>query len=160
MQPSADPPLPEPADDVERRIAADVREHGWHAVLVRAGDHPAPVTGLPLAYTAGLWLTMNHPELVLVGDFAHAHAILAGTVDVVRRGGRLLPGAEVEGVIEGAPLRTVAVDARHRDGLLEYARWTHKGRGFQAVQLLVPDGAGRWPGDDGYAGVPQPSLVR
>jgi hypothetical protein len=34
----------------------------------------------------------------------------------------------------------------------------HRGRGFQAVQLLVPDGAGRWPTDEGYAGVPQPAL--
>jgi hypothetical protein len=158
MQPGADLPVPEPTDDVERRLVADVRAYGWHAVHVRAGDHPAPLTGVPFAYTTGLWLTANHPEVVLTGDFVHAQELLAAVVLLVQRGERFLPGAETDGVLADGPVRFGAVDRRHHAGPLGYAGWVHRGRGFQAVQLLVPDGAGRWPTDEGYAGVPQPAL--
>lgn len=160
MQPGADPPVPEPTNEFERRLAADVLEHGWHAVHVRAGEHPAPLTGVPFAYTAGLWLTANHPELVLVGAFDHAQEILAATALRVQQGERFLPGARADGILDGAPVRFAAVAREHQAGPLSYASWVHRRRGFQAVQLLVPDGEGRWPGEEGYAGVPQPSLLR
>ena len=158
MQPGADLPVPEPTDDFERRLVDDVRAYGWHAVHVRAGEHPAPLTGVPFAYTAGLWLTANHPEIVLVGGFENAQALLASAVLLVQSGQRFLPGAESDDVLVDGTVRFGAVDRRHHGGPLGYAGWVHRGRGFQAVQLLIPDGAGRLPTDPDYAGVPQPVL--
>ena len=158
MSADAELPLPVPSDEVETRLVDDVREHGWHAVHVGAGEHPEPLNGVPFAYTAGMWLTQMHPELVLVGDFPYAQDILESAVQLIQRGGRFLPGAQSEDLIDGEPVRFVAVAQAHHAPLLGYARWLHRGRGFQAVQLLVPDGDGAWPDKDGYAGVAQPSL--
>jgi nicotinamidase-related amidase len=75
--------LPEPESDFDERLVADVREHGWHCILVAEEHHPEhaalnaalrrhPVYDAAFAYTVGLWLTRDHPELVLVGRWQQA----------------------------------------------------------------------------------------
>jgi nicotinamidase-related amidase len=67
--------LPEPHDAFEAKLVTDVRKHGWHCILVADEHHPKhaalnaalgphPVYDAAFAYTVGLELTRQHPELV------------------------------------------------------------------------------------------------
>ena len=147
--------LPEPEDAFDAKLVSDVREFGWHCVLVGAEGEADP----PYAYTVGLQHTYGHPEIVLVGRWQHAHGILGAAVELVAEGARLAPGDESDEVLEGYPVRFGAVSAEQRLELLTYAEWLYGGREFAAVQLVLPDRAGRMPDDPGYDGYAQPLLA-
>ena len=149
---------------------ADVREHGWHCVLVADEHHPEhaalnaalgphPVYDAAFAYTVGLWLTWRHPELVLVGRWQHAHAILASAVALVARGRRLEDGETSNQVLEGHDVRFVRVSDEQRVELLTYADWATSRRPFEAIQIVLRDSSGRWPDDPYYDSCPQPLLA-
>lgn len=162
--------LPEPQDAFDRKLLADVREHGWHCVLVADEHHPEhaalnaalaphPVYDAAFAYTVGLWLTWRHPELVLVGRWPHAHAIIASAVALVTAGRRLQDGETSDEVLDGYDVRFARVSEGRRVELLTYADWANGRRPFEAIQLVLPDSSGRWPDDPGYDSYPQPLLA-
>jgi hypothetical protein len=99
-----------------------------------------------------------HPELILVGGWQHAHAILAEVVALVDAGRRFGPGDMSDEVLDGYPVRFGPVSADRRIELLTYADWLNRRAPFDAVQLILPDRAGRWPDQTGYDAYPQPSL--
>lgn len=146
--------LPEPENAFDAKLVADVREYGWHCVLVGAEGEADP----PFAYTVGLLHSYEHAELVLVGRWQHAHGILGAAVDLVSEGATLAPGDESDDVVEGYPVRFGPVSDEQRTELLTYAEWLYPGRAFPALQLILPDRAGRMPDDVGYDGYPQPLL--
>jgi hypothetical protein len=146
--------LPAPDDAFDEKLVADVRAYGWHCVLVGAEGEADP----PFAYTVGLFHTFGHPELVLAGRWRHAHGILGAAVELVGDGARLAPGDESDEVLEGYPVRFGPVSDEQRSELLTYAGWLYSGRAFPALQLILPDRAGRMPDDTGYDGYPQPLL--
>jgi hypothetical protein len=155
----SDEGLPEPEDAFEAKLVADVRDYGWHCVLVGDGeDDDAPPGDPPFAYTVGLTHTYGHPELVLVGRWQYAHGILGAAVELVHEGARLAPGDESDEVLEGYPVRFGAVADDRRRELLTHAGWLYGDRPFAALQVILPDGAGRMPDDPGYDGYPQPLL--
>jgi hypothetical protein len=162
--------LPEPEDAFDEKLLADVRDVGWHCVRVADEHHPehaAANRALPshavydaaFAYTAGLWLTRAHPELVLVGRWQHAHAILAAVVSLIDEGNRFRADAVSDQVLDGYEVRFGAVAASRRTELLTYADWLNLRRPFDALQVILPDRQGNWPGDRGYAACPQPLLA-
>jgi hypothetical protein len=128
-------------------------------VLV-ADDGPDghPVHSAGLAYTVGLTHTYEHPELVLTGPWEQAHAILAGAVDLVEAGTWLGPDDESDEIVDGYPVRFAPVGAARAAQLLTYAGWLYGGAPFAALQLLLPDAAGRFPDERRYDGYPQPLL--
>src|SRR6476469_10971713 len=142
--------LPVPEDAVEEKLVADVREYGWHCVLV--GGEGRAAREAPYAYTVGLTHSYGHPELVLVGRWQHAHGFLGAAVDVVREGTRLAPGDESDDVLEGYPVRFGAVSAARRADLLSRAVWLYRHRPFESLQVLLPDGGGRMPDEPDYDG--------
>jgi hypothetical protein len=147
--------LPQPVDDFDAKLVGDVREYGWHCVLVGADGESDP----PYAYTVGLLHTYGHPELVLVGSWQYAHGILGAAVELVGEGARLAAGDESDDVVEGYPVRFGPVSDEQRVELLTHAEWLYGGKEFAALQLILPDGAGRMPDDAGYDGYPQPLLA-
>lgn len=152
--------LPEPEDAFDAKLVADVREYGWHCVLVQdAEEDEAPAGEAPFAYTVGLSHTYGHPELVLVGRWQYAHGILGAAVELVHEGTRLAPGDESDDVLEGYPVRFGAVADDRRRELLTYADWLYGRRPFAALQVILPDGAGRMPDEPDYDGYPQPLLA-
>lgn len=95
--------LPEPEDAFDEKLLADIREYGWHCVLVANEHHPEhaernaalgphPVYDATFAYTVGLWQTHTHPEVILVGRWPQAHAILANVVSIIEEGMHFRPG--------------------------------------------------------------------
>jgi hypothetical protein len=167
--PPPDVNLPEPQDAFDEKLIADVREHGWHCVLVADEHHPEhavlnaasgphPVYDATFAYTVGLWLTRQHPELVLVGRWQQAHAIIASAVSLISAGRRLVAGDVSDQVLEGHEVRFGPVSDERRAELLTYSDWANRRHPFEAVQLILPDSLGRWPEDPEYDSYPQPLL--
>jgi hypothetical protein len=161
--------LPEPEDDFDRKLVSDIHEYGWHCILVADEYHPQhakenaafgphPVYDATFVYTVGLWLTYEHPELILVGRWKQAHAIIIAGVSLIEDGARLAPGDESDQVLQGYPVRFAAVSKSWRDELLTYASWANRRRAFEALQLVLPDKDGHWPLEQGYSGYPQPLL--
>jgi hypothetical protein len=94
--------LPEPEDASDERLVSDIRRYGWHCIHVADEHHPEhadlnpaldphPVYDAAFSYTVGLWLSHSHPELVLVGRWEHAHAIIAAAVSLIEDGSRFEP---------------------------------------------------------------------
>lgn len=165
------PPDPEPfqlpptENAFDAKVLADIREHGWHCLTVAPEAHPEhpdlapdPFHEAAFSYTVGLSLTLAHPELILVGRWAHAPQILRVIVDSIRQGQRLRPGEETDAVFPDRLVRFGAVSDRNRLFLLTYADWANNRRRFEAIQVIVQDQHNRWPQEPDYAGVPQPLL--
>lgn len=171
LVPMRDLDLPAPEDDFDAKLLADVRERGWHCVLVADEHHPHhrdaaaapephPLYDATFGYTVGLGRREpRHPELVLVGRWPHPEGILAAAVALIEDGAAFAAGDETDEVLDGYPVRFAEVAASRRDELLGYARWAHGGRSFEALQLVLPDREGRWPWEDGYDACPQPLLA-
>jgi len=161
--------LPEPEDASDEKLISDIRAYGWHCIHVADEHHPEhaaqnaalgphPIYDAAFSYTVGLSLTLDHPELVLVGRWRHNHAIVAAAVAEIERGRRFAVGSTSDEVLEGYEVCFGAVAASRREELLTYASWANRREPFDALQLILPDAAGRWPWDSGYASVPQPLL--
>jgi hypothetical protein len=169
--------LPKPSDEDERRVVANIREHGWHAMHVRDEFHPEHA-GLPqpdqdpavvaagadgFSYTVGLWTEHHHPELVITGDWGpweRMHEILAAAVTrILDDGAHFDAGDEDDLVLVTHPVRFGAVAERYRNEMLTWAHWAARRRRFDALQLVICDRDRRWPGDPAYAGPRQPLLA-
>jgi Domain of unknown function (DUF4262) len=99
-----------------------------------------------------------HPELVLVGRWKQNHAIIAAAVSAIDDGSCFEVGSTSAEVLDGYDVCFGAVAPARRTELLTYASWANRRRRFEALQLVLPDAAGRWPWDDDYDSVPQPLL--
>lgn len=157
------PDLPEPESELDTSAIADIRECGWTCFRVGAEDSDPEaddlVSGSEFMYTAGLSLTHGHAEIILVGAWTAAHAITSAAVRLIESGTTLSPGQEFAGVLPALPVRIGPVGTRARKELLTYADWVNRRQPFDAVQLILPDPAGRWPGDPDYVSFPQHSLA-
>jgi hypothetical protein len=135
-------------DHHEDVIRETVAAHGWSVQLIPAGardDEP------PFAYTVGLFRTLGHAELIVVG-LRHElmHAMLNNLGERARDGGPLPVDAPIAGVIEGhdVRLRPVRAAESYRDHV-GYAMWFNGGREFPLLQVVWPDADGRFPGEPG-----------
>ncbi len=163
--------MPTPDDDLEARVVRNIEQHGWHVFLVRSGVHDhetdEPFAGDPrvhaayealFTYTVGLVHSFAHPEIVLLGEWQHAHPYLNVVGELVRDGHRFSPGDTSDEVLDGFVVRFEAVIETCRNDLLTWSHWAAGRRPFDALQLVLPDTSGRWPGDPAYNGFAQPAL--
>jgi len=79
-------------------------------------------------------------------------------VSTIEEGGQFEVGSTSDKVLEGYDVAFAAVAPARRTELLTYASWANHRRPFEALQLVLPDAAGRWPWDERYDSVPQPLL--
>ena len=163
--------LPQPTDPGDDKVLADIREFGFHAKHVRPEHHPEhaaekasfgphPIYDIGFSYTVGLPYSHGHPELVLVSGLpdGRAHDILWEVVHLIEAGESFAPGDESEQVLRDLPVRFGPVSRRWRKEILTFADWAAGRKRFAALQILLPDPAGVFPGDPAYAGPPQPLL--
>jgi uncharacterized protein DUF4262 len=163
--------LPEPTDDSERQAIRDIEEHGWHVILVRKRVHDherfaprfedATVRAAYEAcftYTVGLWHTFGHPEIVLVGEWQHAHPYLNAVGELVREGHEFRDGSTTGELLDGFTVRFDEISDTCRVQLLTWSDWANSRSAFDALQLVLPDTNGRWPEDPDYNGFAQPVL--
>jgi hypothetical protein len=116
----------EAMDEIRRRQAAMVAEHGWVCHIVP--DDPDVPTGYN-AHTHSLLEFFGHPDfqLILPLPIATAHQILANLVDEVKAGRVFSAGTTASGII--------------RDFDVGFADATEGGRDI--LRVIVPDPEGR-----------------
>jgi hypothetical protein len=139
-------PLPEPEDDQDRDILAQIAEFGWSVLGIEQDDE-----GPSYSFSVGLFHTLDVPELLVVGQKPqNAQGLINHVGELMREGRRFADGERAEGILEGYPAVLVAVDPRYYREYLGYARWVNRGSDFPALQIICPDRDGRFPWDDGY----------
>lgn len=133
---------------MEQKIADVIREHGWFAANIYNGDPP-------FLYTIGLMQSWNHPELILFGLEAKiAHGILANMVHFIRSGASYETPGSYSGILEGdLPLGLRRVDPTQHPLYLgfamSYMTFIDRMGELEAMQVFLPDNAGKFPYDAG-----------
>lgn len=133
-------------------VAATVEEHGW-AVTGRHGDEAAP----PWAYSVGMWVSCQLPELVLCGlPVAEGAAVINAIGARASGGARLAAGDVLDGAVLGAvpgpaglALRPVEQSWRASDGLLGISNAFYGMVRPPYLQVVWSDRDGRFPGEPG-----------
>lgn len=129
-------------DDYERKLLDDVRDHGWHLLMVEA-DANCP----GFVYSVGLYQTLHHPEVILFGlnPTKMMGVIINDIGRLIREGRRFENECESDELLEGysCTFRTVPV-AVYPD-YLGFAMWYYRPASFPAVQCFWPDRNGRYP---------------
>ena len=137
--------LPEPADDFDRKLLADIARVGW-AVLGIPEDDEGP----GYAFSIGLYRTFAHPEVILIGlPWEVSHRFTNAIGAAVRTGERYEAGREYDHLAEGYPSAFVAVDRSHYKQYLGTAGWFYRGWDFPVIQMVYPDRDGAYPWDAG-----------
>jgi hypothetical protein len=153
------PPEQEIAFDAsDRKLMADVKEHGWHVLIVGAD---ARTDGW--VYSIGMWHTLRSPELVMAGLPADSeHRLINDIGTRVRQGEQLDPAVPLQDLLTSG--RSLAVRPVHKTWyapLFGYAMWFAQRPPQPFLQVVWPDKQGRFPWDDGFDAVyrdDQPSL--
>ena len=129
-------------------VADDLQTVGWSVSAV-LGDHLAP----PWAYTVGLWLSHQGPELTMFGlPVEDMTAILNSVASQIINGEAVGPGDEIEGICP-CPLAIRPVHASWRETTLFAVSDRYHGYVRPPfLQVVWPDRKDRYPGDPGFQG--------
>jgi hypothetical protein len=134
-------------DEVDDRVRADIRHHGWHVVLVPP-ERDSPGWG----HTIGLWERYRHPELLVFGsEPRQLGALLNALGERVRGGRRFAAGEHEQGVLQGLGFAFRALAPRWIGVFLGNAAWHYQSESFPTLQGFWPDSKGRFPWDAGCA---------
>lgn len=136
-------------DEIQRKIAADIREFGWHAVGVATavGDEDE---GPPFAYTIGLEDTFEHPEVIIFGlnnDLEFMHWVLSEIAKRIAKGERFEHGAKKKDLLSGFVCPFARFPKTAYDDHLGQAIVWHGSPDFRAVQCIWPDPKKKLPWD-------------
>lgn len=141
MESPSKKPLPAPQDDGDRKLLADVQEHGWHVIGVEAGEE-----GPGFAYSIGMFHTFRHPEIIVFGLAVKVmHPIINTIGEQVRKGCQFEHLDEAGDVVEGYNVCFRTVEKKHYREYLGYARWFYQGDNFPVLQCVWPDKQHRYP---------------
>jgi Domain of unknown function (DUF4262) len=145
-------------DELIARIEADIEEHGFFA------QHVIPTVGDPdpdapsFTYTVGM-RAHGHPDLLVSGmTGGNAWDTLAQVAHLVRGGARFGDGDVSERVLDGSPVRFVAIPEDAKREHLAITAGFYGDEPFEALQIVFPDSQNRWPWEDGSQAVPQDVL--
>ena len=134
-------------DQMEDVVRDNVTEHACHVMKVPADDE-----GPGFVYSIGLTKTYGEPELICFGLRDEVmHWMINEVRDRMANGKTFSEKQRVSGLIEGydCELRKVQ-KSRYRE-YFGYALWFYGGSEFDALQIVWPDKAHRFPWDEGYA---------
>lgn len=136
-------------DDLTRR-QQEIKER-MRSLLAKDGYVIQDVLGMPpYSYTVGRWENQHQPEIVMIGlRTEDMHIMIRHVVERVRAGElRVELDREIAGVVE-TPVRFRLVSQEIvRQHLLAIKSLTESGEAI-VWQLVVPDRAGRFPGEEG-----------
>jgi hypothetical protein len=129
-----------------RAVSDDIRAFGWSVSAVM-GDAIAP----PWAYTIGLWLGYQGPELTMFGlPVEHMTIILNAIGERIARGAVIEAGDVIDGICPcSLSLRPVR-DSGRSTSLFAVSDRFHGYVRPPVLQVTWPDRRGRFPGDPGF----------
>lgn len=135
-----------PKGKLTSKIATDLQSFGWHVTKV-LGDDELP----PFAYTVGLSVTYNHPEVVIFGlndDLDLMHEVLDGIQKRIAKGERFEHGASKRGILLGYTCSFARFPtSAYAEHLGQAVRHLGGEKAFSAVQCIWPDPKKRLPWD-------------
>ncbi|MBS2011485.1 MAG: DUF4262 domain-containing protein [Deltaproteobacteria bacterium] len=134
---------------IQKKVAADIREYGWHAVGVANVEGETDV-GPPFSYTIGFEDTFDHPEVVIFGlnnDHQFMHYILSEIAKRIAKGERFEHGAKKKNLLPGFVCPFARFPKSAYDAHLGQALVWHGSPSFRAVQCIWPDPKKRLPWD-------------
>jgi len=138
---------PEPGGEPDEKLIADVHRYGCHILRVLADD-----TGPEFAYSIGLYLNYEQPEVLIFGmPVDKAQLILNDLAERASRGARFFAGESSDLFLEGYSVSFVEIPLEAYREHLGFAIWFYASLPgpFPAVQLVWPDRDGRFPWDSG-----------
>ena len=135
--------LPKPEDDSDKKLLADIRDVGWHVVLIEEDT-----SGHAWAFLVGLFHSFDHPEIIIFGC---RHEVMHQMINIigyeVHDGVRFADETRSPCVHEKYDCLFRAVHQRWYPWLLGTAMWFYRDRAFPVLQCVWPDRAGKFPGD-------------
>jgi Domain of unknown function (DUF4262) len=138
--------IPEAEDDSDRKLLADIASHGWHIVGVNADEG-----GPGFAFSVGLYYTLGHPEVLIMGLPHPISACLINDLgDAIRSGDKFEAGSRYGDIAAGFPLALLSMDQRYFREYLGYALWFYRTLDFPVLQCVWPDKLGIFPWETGY----------
>jgi hypothetical protein len=138
--------LPTPENDGDRKLLADIARVGWAVIGVAADDE-----GPAFAYSIGLFHTLGHPEVLIMGLRPQiAMQLINDMGDSIRAGQRFEAGQRYDGIADGFPLAFIQMNRRYYREYLGYAIWFYRGPDFPVLQCVWPDKEGVFPGETDY----------
>ncbi len=132
---------PEPADEHDRKLLADVERHGWHVLAVEEDDE-----GPAFAYSVGLFRSFGHPEVIVFGLAVPVlHRIVNAVGEVVRSAKKFEHLDESGDVLDGYNVAFRTVERKRYADFLGYACWFYRNEDFPALQCVWPDSRHWYP---------------
>lgn len=140
--------FPEPENAFDTEVLQGIQQQGWFVLNV-----PEDVEGPGFAFTVGLWMNYQHPELVMFGlDADVMHRILNLAGDEISRGAQQFePGDFTASLLDGAMCCFVKIGAEAYPEYLGYAVWLYSHQAFPALQCIWPDRQGHFPWQPQFA---------
>jgi len=138
---------PEPEDDLDRKLLADVVKHKCCIVEI-AGDQHFP----GYSFSVGLFLNFGHPELIVVGlNPKVAFRAINDVRDMIQAGRRFKPGDLSDKIFERCQAAFVEAPASTHGLFIGTAIWFYRSlqTTFPVLQLVWPDNQNRFPWDPG-----------
>jgi hypothetical protein len=133
-----------PADE---KFLSQIEDHGWNVTTVfrREGE-----TGPEWAFSAGLFHSYQHPEIVIFGlDLDIMHGIVNNIGDEVKRGTKFEPVTEYQEILARCGCRFREVHQRHHKAYFGWAIWFYESDQFPVLQCFWPDKQGKYPWEPG-----------
>jgi len=129
---------------IQTGVRPKIDEFGW---MCQAVFHPEGDKS-PFCYTIGLTeQDPGHPEFIVFAIAPPtAHTILTTFANRVMAGEKFQDGQELEGIIEGYPVRLRRVEDPSLHTAMIYNTY---GAFSPVLQILLPDKEGRFPGEPG-----------
>jgi hypothetical protein len=152
--------LARPKSESDRKMIADVREHGVHVVHVFDPEGKDP----EFSYTLGLWHTYRHPEVLIFGLKRELrHTLLNNLKFAISNGRSFTDGLSANDALAGYICYFQELSKEYLHKYLGRDCWFYDGDDFSAVQMLWPTVDGVYPWDEGaseYLQQLQPVLTK
>jgi hypothetical protein len=133
-----------PAD---QKFLSQIETHGWNVTKVFRGEGE---TGPEWAFSAGLFHSYQHPEIVIFGlNLDIMHKIVNNIGDEVKKGATFEPGKEYQEIFARCGCRFRTVELRHYKEYLGWAIWFYEDDPFPVLQCFWPDKEGKYPWESG-----------
>jgi Domain of unknown function (DUF4262) len=127
-------------------VAEDIRTVGWSVSAV-LGDEIAP----PWAYTVGLWLTHQGPELTMFGlPVEHMTVILNSIGERIARGAPIEAGDRIDGICPCSLAIRPVHESWRMTSMFAVSDRYHGYVRPPYLQVVWPDRKDRYPGDAGF----------
>lgn len=130
-------------DALELKLRQDIDNYGWHVLNVFPGES-AP----GFSYSVGLFRTLGHPEIVIIGlspQIRHQLINLVG--EKIRGGSHFGDGTISSEILKDYDCIFKEVPLHVYEDFFGRAIDFYQGESFPVLQLVYPDREGLWPWD-------------